>query len=200
MNSKISGVGINDAGYKVTRSEVFNGKRKRVWICPYYAVWLRMIHRCYAPSSLKQRPTYTECSVTDKWFRFSNFKSWMETQDWENKQLDKDLLVSGNKVYSPDTCIFVTCSVNNFVVENTTERLNSLTGVHWAGHAGKFRAECGNPFTKKKENLGYFTDVKTAHQAWLSRKLELAKLLAAEQDDQRVAKALVERYENYTEV
>jgi len=57
---------------------------------------------------------------------------------------------------------------------------------------------CSNPFTRKGENLGYFTCEEEAHQAWLKRKLELAHLLAAEQTDTRVAKALIERYTNYT--
>ena len=51
--------------------------------------------------------------------------------------------------------------------------------------------------TKKQENLGYFTCELEAHQAWLKRKLELAAL-AAEQTDERVAKALIERYTNYS--
>lgn len=61
----------------------------------------------------------------------------------------------------------------------------------------KFRAQCCNPLTKKAEYLGSFDSANEAHIAWLRRKLEFAKLLAAEQDDPRVAKALIERYENY---
>lgn len=48
-----------------------------------------------------------------------------------------------------------------------------------------------------RKHLGFFHTPEEAHQAWLKAKLELAKKLAAEQDDPRVAKALVERYENY---
>ena len=36
-----------------------------------------------------------------------------------------------------------------------------------------------------------------AHKAWLKRKQELAILLAAEQTDDRVAKAIIDRYMNY---
>lgn len=62
---------------------------------------------------------------------------------------------------------------------------------------GKYQSNCSNPFTKKRENLGLFGCEIEAHQAWLKRKLELAHLLAAEQTDSRVAKALIERYTNY---
>lgn len=37
-------------------------------------------------------------------------------------------------------------------------------------------------------------NVQEAHEAWLKRKLELAHLLAAEQEDPRVAEALINRY------
>ena len=59
-------------------------------------------------------------------------------------------------------------------------------------------SQCNNPFTKKSEYLGLFIDELEAHQTWLKRKLELAHLLAAEQTDKRVAKALISRYTNYS--
>lgn len=36
-----------------------------------------------------------------------------------------------------------------------------------------------------------------AHKAWLQYKLEQARILATKQTDVRVAKALIDRYENY---
>ena len=68
----------------------------------------------------------------------------------------------------------------------------------WDKDKGKFKSQCRNPFTKKGEHLGYFDCEEEAHQVWLKRKLELAHLLAAEQTDERVAKALIARYTNYT--
>ena len=65
--------------------------------------------------------------------------------------------------------------------------------MEWLQGAGKFRASCSNPFTQKREHLGYFTCEQEAHEAWLERKLELAHELAAIQEDPRVAEALVER-------
>lgn len=193
----ICGVGINDAKYKVTQTKMINGVRKRVWICPYYGYWLRMINRCYSPSGLKNKPTYSNCSVCEDWLTFSNFRVWMEKQDFQGKQLDKDILFPENKVYSPETCIFVYNRVSSFILDAKDSRGEFPIGVSWAGHACKFRAECSNPLTKRVEKLGYFNCPQEAHTAWLTRKLELAKLLAAEQDDPRVAKALVDRYENY---
>ena len=72
-----------------------------------------------------------------------------------------------------------------------------MIGVSLNKERGKFQSKCSNPFNKKQEHLGYFTCEVEAHQEWLKRKLELAHLLAAEQTDDRVAKALIERYTNY---
>ena len=156
-----------------------------------------MLTRCYNEKHLVKNPSYKDCVVCEEWKRFSNFKAWMEIQDWEGKQLDKDLLIRGNKLYSPETCVFVSKVINSFITESGASRGQYPIGVKWDKNAKKFRVFCSNPFTGKQESLGYFSCPEESHKIWLKRKLELAKLLAEEQDDQRVAKALVDRYENY---
>jgi len=200
----VYGVGINDAGYVVVKWETIevNGvrKRKRVWECPYYRTWTNMLERCYSTKFQERWPTYKGCSVSEEWLRFSNFKRWMESQVWEWMQLDKDILFAGNKVYSGETCVFVTSIVNTFTVDCRASRGEWLVGVYWNKEKGKFMSQCSNPFTNKREHLGLFTCEKEAHQAWIKRKLELAHLLAAEQTDERVAKALIERYTNLGDI
>ena len=199
----VYGVGINDADYVTQKMETIgyvNGKQKMklVWECPYYRSWKGMLMRCYSDKYQEKYPTYKGCSVSEEWLRFSNFKRWMEKQDFEGMHLDKDLLFEGNKVYSADNCVFVTSTVNNFTIDRGNDRGECLIGVYWNKRDGVFQSRCSNPFTKKREHLGLFTCELEAHQAWLKRKLELATLLAAEQTDERVAKALIERYTNYT--
>ena len=199
----VYGVGINDADYVVAKYETtgyVNGvqKKKLVWVCPFYRAWRSMLERCYSPKFQETHPTYKGCGVTEEWLTFSNFKRWMECQDFEGMQLDKDLLLEGNKVYRAETCVFVTSVVNNFTTDSAASRGEWSIGVNWHKGAGKFQSRCSNPMTKKQEYLGYFSCELEAHQAWLKRKLEMAHLLAAEQTDERVAKALIERYTNYT--
>lgn len=153
-----------------------------------------MLKRCYSAKYQDKRHTYKGCSVSVDWMTFSNFKAWMQEQDWEDKHLDKDLLFEGNKIYSDETCVFVSPMVNKFVNDRGAARGKWLIGVYWNKKAGKFHSQCRNPFTRKNEFLGYFTCEQEAHQAWRKRKLELAHLLAAEQTDPRVSEALIARY------
>jgi len=195
----VCGVGVNDADYAVVKWETVgyvDGKRKQkqVWRCPYYRTWADMLTRCYCKKFQERHPTYAGCTVSDDWHTFSNFKAWMETQDWQGRHLDKDLLSEGNKIYSADTCVFVTQMVNKFTIDSGAARGEWLIGVYWDQARGKFKSYCRNPFTRKSEYLGLFDCEQEAHKAWRKRKLELAKELAAIQTDERVAEALISRY------
>lgn len=199
----IQGIGINDSDYVVTKWETIgyvDGKQKQklIWVCLYFQTWKNMLNRCYSAKYQERQPTYKGCTVSEEWLTFSVFKAWMMTQDWQDKHLDKDLLIEGNKVYSSETCVFVTQTVNNFTTDSKASRGELLIGVYWNKRANKFMSRCCNPFTEKQEHLGYFTCELEAHQAWLKRKLELAYELAAIQTDERVAEALINRYSNYT--
>lgn len=203
MKSKklVFGVGTNDADYVTQKKETIGYvdgklKLKQVWVCPYYRAWANMLKRCYSVKYQEGKPSYIGCTVSEDWLAFSNFRAWMEKQDWEGKHLDKDLLFEGNKVYSAATCMFVSPLVNTFTIDCRASRGEWLIGTCWDKKKSKFRAQCNNPFTKKLEYLGLFTCEQEAHNAWVKRKLELARLLAAEQEDPRVAKALVDSYSN----
>ena len=197
-NKLVQGVGVNDADYNVYEYAIVEGKRKIVWVCPFYQTWISMLKRCYSDKLQSKRPTYKGCSTCDEWLIFSKFRAWMKSQGWEGKHLDKDLLIEGNKVYSPDTCIFVHPKVNSFTNDNGNARGECMIGVYWSNRDDKFLSQCSNPFTGKRERLGLFTNELQAHLAWKSRKHELACLLADSEycTDPRLAEALRTRYAN----
>lgn len=200
---KVYGVGINDADYTIKVNETLgyvDGKQiqRVVWTCPFYKRWVDMLKRCYNSYDLTKNPTYMGCSVCYDWLTFSNFRKWMSSQDWEGKQLDKDILVRGNKVYSPETCVFLPSEVNSFIVETRQSVENWPTGVDFKQSVGKFRARCKEVAGKSK-HLGYYDTPEEAHEAWKKEKIIQAKLLASKQTDERVAKALIDRYENFKE-
>ena len=189
---KVYGVGINDADYNVYEYEL----GKRVWVCPFYRTWNSVLERCYSERHHAIKPTYKDCTVCDEWLIFSNFKAWMEQQDWEGKQLDKDLLKVGNKTYCPQWCIFVHRKINSFVTDRGNDRGEHMIGVHLYKDKGKFGSFIRNTFTGKLEYLGLFTDELEAHLAWKTRKHQLACELADSDlvTDERLAEALRTRY------
>lgn len=193
----VCGIAINDADYVTQVERTVNGDRTNIKICPFYSKWAKMIVRVYSKRYKEKRPSYQEATVCEDWLTFSIFKAWMQTQNWQGNQLDKDLLVQGNKHYSPETCIFVTQEVNSFIIESTAARGDLPIGVSIKD--GKFSAQITNRRNseRKRRHLGLFNTPEEAHNAWLKAKLDLARKLAAKQTDSRVADALIYRYENY---
>ena len=199
MNKLVYGVGVNDLPYRTQVYEYVTengGKRiqKSVFLCKYYAAWKSMLKRCYSKKYLEINPSYIGTSVCREWLYVTAFKKWMEKQDWHGKCLDKDIIVPGNRLYSPDTCAFVLQATNKFVTARDASRGEYPVGVDLFTRTGKYRAYCGNPFTGKQEHLGYFSTPEEAHEAWRERKHELAQLVAARESDPRVVEALKKRY------
>lgn len=193
----ICGVGINDADYNVCETAPEGKKHKIVWTCPFYVKWVNMLKRCYNQNVQMRNPSYVGCSTVPQWHLFSNFKSWMVQQDWEDKHLDKDLLFPGNKEYGPETCIFVDSKVNTFIIESNVIRGDWPIGVIFHKRKMKYMASCRSVETGEKKYLGLFKTPEEAHAAWLAYKLTQAYIIADQLSDQLVAKALIARYENY---
>ena len=99
---------IGEGKYKST----INGKHTKA-----YTLWQDMLGRCYNEYNLKRRPTYKDCEVCDEWLNFQNFAEWFDnnyyTIDNEAVCLDKDILIKGNKTYSPEACVFVPITINS---------------------------------------------------------------------------------------
>lgn len=177
----IYGWGINDANYRVIISEKVDGKTKQLWKCPYYTKWFSMLNRCLSPKYKENKETYTDKVICEEWKYFSNFRMWMVTQDWRGRHLDKDLLVLNNRVYSPETCCFVTLEVNGFMTKRQNDRgaypigvsLYKPTPTHhpFIASISKFRVY------KKSQSLGRFDCPLLAHKAWQVAKIERAYLL-----------------------
>ena len=147
----IAGVGINDADYDVV------GLR-----CPYYHRWLSMLQRCYSARLLARNPGYVGCSVVQEWHTFSVFKAWMEKQRWNGKALDKDLRVPGNKIYGPNTCLFVDQQINTLLNTQPNQRGDLPLGVNRYGERFKvtFKKD------KKTIHLGVYDSIDTAATAY----------------------------------
>lgn len=73
-----------------------------------YISWKSMMDRCYSDKLHSRYPTYKSCIVCEEWRNFQNFAEWYYDNYIEGYHLDKDIKVKGNKIYSPETCMFVT--------------------------------------------------------------------------------------------
>lgn len=76
--------------------------------------WKNMIQRCYNKKVHVYKPYYKDKSVCEEWRNFANFRIWYREHiiPDEKLDLDKDLLVPNNNVYSPETCAFMTHYLN----------------------------------------------------------------------------------------
>lgn len=190
-NTLVYGVGLNDADYVTQRYEQVDGKQKLVWACPIYQAWKRMLKRANCKAYLSERPTYQGVTVCKAWQTFSSFATWMKTQDWEGKQLDKDIIQPGNKEYSPDACAFVSNRVNSLLTNCSSQKGGSLIGVYWRPTERKFVARARS--FGRSIWLGRFDKESEAHAAWQAFKADEIEREANTLSDQRVAHALLTR-------
>lgn len=174
MRKLVFGAGINDADY-VVRPTV-NGEQV---FCPFYRTWQEMLRRCYSAMYQEKYPTYKGCTVCDEWLTFSTFKKWMAEQEWEGMCLDKDLLKYSNKVYSPETCLFVTNAINALLKTSGAARGIYPQGVGWKKTSGKLGAQISKH--GKIVHLGLFDDVKLAADAYNNSKAKYIYEIAQEQ-------------------
>ena len=124
-HKSVFGIGYNGVGKYVTK---INGKHRKE-----YQHWRGALGRCYDEETLKRQPTYQECSVIGEWLNYQNFADWCEEnynlETMQGWALDKDILVKGNKIYSPETCCFVPQEINNLLIKNNRVRGEYPIGV-----------------------------------------------------------------------
>jgi len=94
-----------------------------------YTTWTSMLRRCYDPLSLESLPTYIGCSVVDAWLCFQTFAEWFDEHYVVGQELDKDIKVPGNRIYGPDTCMFVTPAENLVAAGAVTVIFRSPNGL-----------------------------------------------------------------------
>ena len=111
-----------------------------------YQVWNSMLQRCYDEKVHKNRPTYINCEVCKEWLNFQNFAKWYYDNYYEIEgevmHLDKDILNKGNKIYSPETCIFVPQTINVLFTKRDNNRGDYPIGVSYNKKSKRFIARC----------------------------------------------------------
>ena len=175
FTASVFGVGIT--GLEPTRDE--NGE-----LLSSYTCWTAMLSRCYSAKYQEKHPSYIGCSVCDEWLYYSNFKNWYDNNYYEveNKtsQLDKDVLIKGNKVYSPETCIFVPKFINTLFIKRQNDRGAFPIGVCYKKANKKYQAKL-SVFKDGKatsKHLGYFDTADEGFEAYKKAKEDYIKEIA----------------------
>lgn len=176
---RLFGIGYIGVGeYKASE----NGKTTKA-----YYTWHAMLQRCYDSKLHMEYPTYSNCEVCDEWLNFQNFAAWYEENYYEIEDkvmcLDKDILVKGNKMYSPDTCVFVPQEINLLFTKCDAARGELPIGVRIKTNrrTNKFEAQC--KVHGKKKHIGYYSSPEEASAAYKEFKEELIKSIADEYKD-----------------
>lgn len=109
-------------------------------------------------------------------------------QDWKGNQLDKDILYSKNKLYSPDTCIFINPNLNKLL--NKLEGVNKELpiGVSYSGK--KYRVRCCSLENKNSVYIGSFTSIDYAAQVYLDYKARIVQQISNNESNPRIQHAL----------
>lgn len=129
------GVGIYEKGEYLSW---VNGKMTKG-----YRRWSSMLKRCYNENWKRSSPTYAGCTVSNEFKSFQSFMKWAVNQvgfDSDNFQLDKDILIKGNKEYSVSSCCFVPGIINMAVIKSCS---TLPQGVNYESLRGSYRATVG---------------------------------------------------------
>lgn len=104
----VYGVGFIGQGPHRARVE---GKRTAAYGC-----WVNMLGRCYETPRRKVNAAYAGVTVCREWHNFQRFAEWYEATHPHNAselhELDKDRASHGAKIYSPETCQWLTRHAN----------------------------------------------------------------------------------------
>lgn len=148
-----------------------------------YRMWFDMLRRCYDEKYKNTKCTYIDCCVCEEWKRFSVFHKWFDKHKEEYKegyQLDKDILVKGNKVYSPETCCFVPAFINALILNGGAKRntKNGDTPIGVTYYCKRYYARMSKYGEVVK--IGSFDNEKDAFNAYKQAREEYIKEVANE--------------------
>ena len=160
-----------------------NPIKSEVKIIKEYSSWRCMIERCFSNKFKEKHPTYLNATCCKEWLLYVIFYVWLHSQPnfdkWLNGSqwnIDKDILIKGNKIYSPETCCLVPDNVNKLFTKCDKVRGKYPIGVHRV--RDKFAAYCQNPLINKRVHLGYHATSIKGFQAYKKYKEKLIKQVA----------------------
>jgi hypothetical protein len=148
-----------------------------------YVHWSSMMTRSYYEEYHRRFPTYIGCSVEEQWYNFQEFGEWCQWQPGFNMGyvLDKDIILQGNKVYGPETCVFIPPELNSIIVTQVKPGKTVPAGISFQNGCQKYIVSCA--IDGKNKNLGRFACPDEAFKVYKSFKEDLVKERAEKYKD-----------------
>ncbi|CAH1193346.1 HNH endonuclease [Psychrobacter phage D'Alembert] len=143
-----------------------------------YCKWSNAIMRCYCPKSLKIRPKYKDCTVSSDWLVYQNFAEWHINNEFYGLgyDLDKDLLVRGNRVYSAETCCLLPQEINKLITDSGVQKGEYPIGVCLHHDKSGFISRMSTD--KGEKYLGFYKTPEEASAVYVEAKEKYVKYVA----------------------
>lgn len=140
-----------------------------------YDAWRHMFTRCYSEVYHLKNPVYIGCEVTSSWWNFQVFAEWYCNTGYYDTdyQVDKDLLIYANRLYSSGTCCVIPIDINSAIQDKRFNR-SLPTGVYKRGN--RYIAQVSNALTKSY--IGMYETAEEASQHYIQAKRKHIKYLA----------------------
>ena len=144
--------------------------------------WQAMMYRCYG-EKFQKKTSYMNCTVCEEWHNYQNFAKWFYenyyTVNNEVMNLDKDIILKNNTVYSPTTCCFIPADINKiFVKREKAKEFKLPIGLYQINLKNKIRYNASIKEYNKDKNLGCFDTIEEAFNAYKIEKEKYIKEVA----------------------
>lgn len=178
MKATVFNKGINDWPTPVTE----NGQP--IW---QYQIWKNMLSRCFNQKLKDKFPAYLDVTCCDDWLRMSNFINDIQgIENFDKRaigwQLDKDIIVKGNKVYSKNSCCFVPKEINCLLTNSKKSRGDLPIGLSLRTDTGKYQVR--TRVNGVERYLGVFSSIEEAFTVYKNARESEIKRLAKTYKDQ----------------
>lgn len=113
-----------------------------------YQMWVGMLGRCYSDRIKEKYSTYKDITCCEEWLYYPNFYEWIHSQEnfknisndqrWD---LDKDIIIKHNNIYSPNNCCIVPHKINSLFIKNNANRNGLPIGVSYRQKEERYEAK-----------------------------------------------------------
>ena len=146
-----------------------------------YKHWIAMLTRCYKLYNY-HLDSHINCYVYESWLNFQDYCKWYYDNIYYipgvKMQVDKDILIKGNTLYSPNTCVIVPNTINILFRKSHSNKTNDLPmGVYLDKGSKKNPYKVIFRYNGITKNLGHYDSIDKAKNIYANYKYKYYKEL-----------------------